>query len=64
VQKEKFLILAMCATPTLDKGEAKPVHKRQTSSQRILHKDNGRKGSGAKKYPLVLSLKGLGAKTN
>jgi hypothetical protein len=34
------------------------------SSERMLHKDYDRNGSVGKKKSLVLSLKGLGAKTN
>jgi hypothetical protein len=34
------------------------------SSERMLHKDNDRKGSVAKKKPLVMSFRGLGVKTN
>jgi hypothetical protein len=34
------------------------------SSERMLHKDNDRKGSVEKKKSLSVSPKGLGAKTN
>jgi hypothetical protein len=33
-------------------------------SERLLHKDNNRKGSVGKEKLLVVSLKGLGAKAN
>jgi hypothetical protein len=40
--------------------ESKPI----ISSEKMLHKDYDRKGSVAKIKPLVVILKGLGAKTN
>jgi hypothetical protein len=55
----------LCTIRTLDKGPSifirdKPIFK----SERILHKDYDRKGSVAEIKSLVVSLKGLGAKTN
>jgi hypothetical protein len=60
VEKKEFSITCyMCDKYT-------PIHKRQTHllvRERALHKDYDRKGSFEKKS-LVVSLKGLDAKTN
>jgi hypothetical protein len=57
--------MLLCAIGTLDKGESKPIRKRQTilSSKRTLHTDYDSKGSTEKKS-LVVILKGPDAKTN
>jgi uncharacterized protein (DUF2225 family) len=58
MQKEEFLITCyMCNMIFIRENLT-------FSSERMLHKDYGRKGSVEKKKSVVVSFKGLGAKKN
>jgi hypothetical protein len=65
VRKEVFSITCCSAVRTLDRRPSIFIRDKLIFfSERVLHKDYDRNGSVEEKKSLVVSLKGLGAKTN